>query len=223
MATTSPIVRSGPNPWYIAVVAGMASYLDAATIVSTGNALVMYQKPLGVTGNQIGIISAALTLGIAVGAAVGGRLGDRFGRKPVFSVTMIGIVIAMLCNVFAPGFGFLLAGAIIGGVCTGADLPVSIATIAEAGNDSNRGKLVSFSQVLWMMGIIVPLALTSVIGDMGRLGGQIIFGTVAVIAADRAGGPAGAAGVPGLAAGPRRTRPRRSTPSGPSTSASVTC
>ncbi len=98
---------------------------DAATIVSTGNALVMYQEPLGITGNQIGIISAALTLGIAVGAAVGGRLGDRFGRKPVFSVTMIGIVIAMACNVFAPGFAFLLVGAILGGLCTGADLPVS--------------------------------------------------------------------------------------------------
>ena len=182
MSTTSPTVRSGPNPWYIAAVAGMASYLDAATIVSTGNALVMYQEPLGITGNQIGIISAALTLGIAVGASVGGRLGDRFGRKPVFSVTMIGIAIAMACNVFAPGFGVLLAGAIIGGLCTGADLPVSIATIAEAGDATNRGKLVSFSQVLWMLGIIVPLALTSVIGDWGRLGGQIIFAAVGVIA-----------------------------------------
>src|SRR3954465_13067037 len=106
MSTTSPTARTGPNPWFIATVAGMASYLDAATIVSTGNALVMYQEPLGITGNQIGIISASLTLGIAGGATVGGRLGGRFGRKPVFSVTMIGIVIAMVCNVLAPGFGF---------------------------------------------------------------------------------------------------------------------
>ncbi len=147
-----------------------------------------------------------MTLGIAVGAAVGGRLGDRFGRKPVFSVTMIGIVIAMACNIFAPGFGFLLAGAIIGGLCTGADLPVSIATIAEAGDDTNRGKLVSFSQVLWMLGIIVPLALTSVIGDWGRLGGQIIFASVGVIAADRPGPPSRAAGIGRLAAGPRGAR-----------------
>ena len=182
MSTTSPTARTGPNPWFIAVVAGMASYLDAASIVSTGNALVIYQKPLGLTGNEIGIISSALTLGIAVGAAVGGRLGDRFGRKPVFSVTMIGIVIAMACNVFATGFPLLLVGAILAGLATGADLPVSIATIAEAGNDSNRGKLVSFSQVLWMLGIIVPLALTSVIGDMGHVGGQIIFASVGLVA-----------------------------------------
>lgn len=173
---------AGPKPWYVAVVAGMASYLDAATIVSSGNALVIYQKPLGLTGDQIGVLAFALTMGIAVGAATGGRLGDRFGRKPVFSVTMIGIVIAMAFNVFASGFSMLLVGAILGGLCTGADLPVSISTISEAASDSNRGKLVSFSQVLWTMGIIVPLALVSVIGDTGRIGGQIIFATVGVVA-----------------------------------------
>lgn len=180
--STPESIRVGQKPWFIAVVAGMASYLDAATIVSSGNALVMYQEPLGLTGDQIGILSAALTLGIAVGAVVGGRLGDRFGRKPVFSVTMAAIAVAMACNVFAPGFELLLVGAIIGGLATGADLPVSIATVAEAASDENRGKLVSFSQVLWMLGIIGPLALVSVIGDLGRLGGQIIFAHVGVIA-----------------------------------------
>ena len=59
------------------------------------------------------------------------------------------------------------------GLASGADLPVTIATVSEAGDDSNRGKLVSFSQVLWTMGIIVPLALTAVLGDMGRTGGRI--------------------------------------------------
>src|SRR5215204_6021916 len=123
--SSGPIeARTGPNPWYIAVIAGMASYLDAATIVSSGNALVMYQKPLGLTGDQIGVLAFSLTLGIAIGAVTGGRLGDRFGRKPVFSVTMIGIAVAMACNVFAGGFPLLLVGAILGGLATGADLPV---------------------------------------------------------------------------------------------------
>jgi len=181
--TSGPLTtRTGPNPWYIAVIAGMASYLDAATIVSSGNALVMYQEPLAISGDQIGVLSFSLTLGIAIGAVTGGRLGDRFGRKPVFSVTMIGIVIAMACNTFATGFPMLLVGAILGGLSTGADLPVSIATISEAGNDSNRGKLVSFSQVLWTMGIVVPLALTAIIGGMGHTGGQIIFASVGVVA-----------------------------------------
>ena len=82
---------AGPKPWYIAVIAGMASYLDAATIVSVRQRPGMYPEPLGLSGDQIGVLAFALTLGIAIGAAAGGRLGDQFGRKPVFSVTMIGI------------------------------------------------------------------------------------------------------------------------------------
>lgn len=182
MSTGHLASRTAPRPWWIAVVAGMASYLDAATIVSSGSALVMYQEPLGLTGDQIGVLAFSLTLGIAIGAVTGGRLGDRFGRKPVFSVTMIGIVVAMACNTFAAGFPMLLIGAVLGGLATGADLPVSIATISEAGTDENRGKLVSFSQVLWTVGIVVPLALTSVIGDLGRTGGQILFASVGAVA-----------------------------------------
>jgi inositol transporter-like SP family MFS transporter len=182
MSTAPATARKGRNVWYIAVVTGMASYLDASTIVSSGNALVMYQKPLGISGDEIGVLSFALTLGIAIGAAVGGRLGDRFGRKPVFSVTMAIIAIAMACNVFATGYPLLLVGASLAGLATGADLPVSIATIAEAADDNNRGKLVGFSQVLWTIGIIAPLALVSTVVHSSHLGGQILFAQVGVIA-----------------------------------------
>lgn len=69
------------NPWYIGTVSGMASYIDSAAIVSSGTALVIYSKTIGVTAGQIGIFSGVLTLCIALGAFFGGRLGDMFGRK----------------------------------------------------------------------------------------------------------------------------------------------
>lgn len=180
---TSPTVPAGSTrPWYTATVSGLASYLDSATIVSSGAALVMYQEPLGITDAQIGVLSFTLTMGIAVGALVGGRLGDRFGRKPVFSVTMALIIIAMSINVFAGGFAALALAAALAGFATGADLPVSIATVAEAGTDENRGKLVGFSQVLWMLGVVVTLTIQSTTGDLGHLSGQILFGHVLVVA-----------------------------------------
>lgn len=166
----------------MAIVAGMASFLGAATIVATGNALVMYQESLGVTGDQIGLLSAVLALGIAFGAALGGRLGDRFGRKPVVALTALAVTGAMVCNALSAGFGLLLAGAVLGGLGSGALLPVSLADIAEAADDENRGKLVGFTQSWWMLGIIIPLALTAVFGGLGRTGGQILFGVVGVVA-----------------------------------------
>jgi len=174
--------RTPPSPWWVAIICGMASYIDAAAIVSSGTALVLYQHTLGVTEGQIGILSAALTLSIAVGAFTGGTLGDRYGRRTVFLCTMAMIVLGALLLVLAPGFAALLLGMVLMGLGTGADLPVSLASISEAASDHHRGKLVGFSQILWFGGIIGANAFGIVAGDLGRLGGQIMFAHVGIMA-----------------------------------------
>ncbi|GAA5086345.1 inositol transporter-like SP family MFS transporter [Thermocatellispora tengchongensis] len=171
-----------PNPWWVGVVAGMASYIDAAAIVGSGTALVLYQQAIGVTPTEIGVLSAALTLCIAVGALIGGRLGDAFGRRSVFIVTMAMIVVGAALLVLSGGFIGLLTGTILVGLGSGADLPVSLATISEAATDGNRGKLISFSQILWFAGIAATIALSAAVGDLGYLGGQILFGHAGVVA-----------------------------------------
>ncbi|HED1310059.1 TPA: MFS transporter, partial [Kluyvera ascorbata] len=127
-----------PGPWYIGVVSGMASYIDSAAIVSNGTALVIYQKTIGITALEIGILSGLLTLCIAAGAFCGGRLGDRIGRRNVFIITMAMIVLGTLALAFGLSFHFLLLGTLLVGLATGADLPVSLATISEAASDDNR-------------------------------------------------------------------------------------
>lgn len=174
--------RRGPNPWWVATVSGMASYVDAAVIVGTGIALVLYQQSVGVTPDQIGILSGALTLSIAAGALVGGGLGDRFGRRSVFMVTMAMIAIGASLLVFSVEFPLLLAGIILAGLGTGADLPVSLATIAEAATDKRRGAQIGLSAVLWTVGVLVPVTLAIFIGGWGHAGGQILFGQVGVVA-----------------------------------------
>ncbi|GAA1489798.1 MFS transporter [Brachybacterium sacelli] len=174
--------KAPPSPWWVAIVCGMASYIDAAAIVSSGTALVLYQQTLGVTGGQIGILSAALTLSIAIGALTGGRLGDRFGRRKVFIVTMAMVVIGCMLLVLAPGFAGLFAGTVLLGLGSGADLPVSLSTISEAASSTNRGKLLGFSQIFWFGGILATNALSAIIGGLGQLGGQILFGHVGIVA-----------------------------------------
>lgn len=182
MSTTSTSVRRAPNPWWVGIVSGMASYVDAAAIVSTGIALVIYQHALGITAGQIGVLSGALTLGIAIGAIVGGRLGDRLGRRSVFMATMAMIVIGSALLVFSAAFPVLFLGIALVGLGTGADLPVSLATIAECATDKNRGALVGLSNILWLAGILATMAISSIAGGWGHLGGQLLFGHVGVIA-----------------------------------------
>jgi inositol transporter-like SP family MFS transporter len=174
--------RKAPNPWWVAVVCGMASYIDAATIVATGIALVIYQQTIGVTPTEIGIMSGSLTLCIAIGAVFGGRLGDRFGRRAVFLVTMALVAVGIAFLVFSTAFPLLLTGVILAGLGTGADLPVSLSTISEAATDRNRGALIGLSNILWSVGILVPVALSIFAGGWGRFGGQVLFAQIGVVA-----------------------------------------
>lgn len=171
-----------PRPWYVALVAGMASYIDSAAIIGLGTTLVIYQTALGLTGPQIGFLSGTLTICIAIGALFGGRLGDKYGRKAVFSVTMVLIALGALFVIFSTAVPFIAFGVVLIGLGTGADLPVSLATIAEDSPTGTSGKYVSFSNVLWLIGIVVTQLLAVVVGDMGRVGGQILIGHFGLVA-----------------------------------------
>ena len=169
------------NPWWVAVVSGMASYIDSCAIISSGTALVIYQTTFGLSNTEFGLISAALTFCIAIGSILGGSMGDRFGRKPVFSVTMAMLILGAVIMVFATTFPVLLAGEILMGIGVGADLPVSLATIAEEAPDDKRGKMLLFSDILWVVGIVVAQGIGALVGDWGYAGGQIMFAQLAVV------------------------------------------
>ena len=174
--------KKNVNPWWITIVCGMASYIDACAIIGSGIALVIYQHSIGITSEQISILSSALILCIAFGALIGGRLGDRYGRRSVFIVTMVMILAGSAMLTLMSLFDWLLFGTILVGLGAGADLPVSLASIAEVATNENRGKLLGFSQIMWILGILGALLCASVVGDLGRTGGQIMYGQVGVIA-----------------------------------------
>src|SRR3954464_7630512 len=95
------------SAWRVAILAGMASYLDAGSIITSGGALVLYKEHFGLTLSQIGQLSAILTFLFAIGALTGGRLGDRFGRRRVFTTTMTGLAIGAALLVFATNLGMV--------------------------------------------------------------------------------------------------------------------
>jgi MFS transporter, SP family, inositol transporter len=177
---TTPALTA--RDWTRSTVAGMASYLDAAAIVSTGTALVLFQDDLGLDTLQIGVLSSLLTLSIAAGALTGGRLGDRFGRRTVFSLTMVLLALGAGLLAAAAGPIMLYLGVVLIGYASGADLPVSLALIAEEAPPGQAGKLVGLSQVLWFGGMIATQLLSIVVGDLGSIGGRVLYAHVAVVA-----------------------------------------
>ena len=171
-----------PGHWKTAVLGGFASYIDSAVIVAGGTAWVLYQDVMKLSSWDIGALSAILTFALAIGAAVGGRLGDRFGRKRVFSIDLLVLAFGLLVLMLAPSAAFLYAGVVIAGLAIGADIPVSLALIAEEAPPDQRSRLVAFSQVLWLLGIVSSLVLSFLVSDLGALGARILFAHVFVVA-----------------------------------------
>lgn len=168
--------------WRVALLAGMASYLDAGAIVTNGSALVLYKSQFGLDADQIGRLSALLTFLFAIGALLGGRLGDRYGRRQVFTATLVGLAGGIALMAFAPDVATLYLATALVGFCIGADLPVSMAMIAEEAPPGAKGRLIAFSHVLWMAAIIVVLLCQSLVGHLGALGGRLMWCHLLVVA-----------------------------------------
>jgi len=178
-ATIAP--RIEVRHWRLAVIAGMASYLDSALIVSTGLALAIWQRHYGLDTLTLGMISGTLTLGIAVGALFGGRIADVFGRRRVFNIDVFLYVIGVVLIAVAPNTAWITAGVAVAGLAAGADLPTSVAVVADLAPRGTQGRLVAFTQVMWSVGIGAATGLGFAVSTMGVTGTRLLFVHLAVI------------------------------------------
>ncbi|PPS68452.1 MULTISPECIES: MFS transporter [Streptomyces] len=179
MAGTRPI----PRPlWKAAALSGMASYLDAGLIVSISVNLAVYRDSYDMGVWMAGAISAIVTGCIAVGSLVGGRLADLFGRRRVYNWDIFCFAIGALVITFAPDDITLLAGVLVAGLAAGADLPTSLAVVSDAAPSWARGRLVAFTQVMWMLGITVAIFLGFALSTTGMTGARLITGQLALAA-----------------------------------------
>jgi inositol transporter-like SP family MFS transporter len=163
--------------WKWSVLAGMASYLDAGSIVALSAGLALFQTYLGLSSGAVGALAAIgpNALGCALGAFVGGRLGDRLGRKRIYKYDLLVYAVGILCIAAAFNAPMLFLGTFVVGVAVGADVPTSLALVGEFSPSKARGKLLGFTQVAWYTGPVVVLVLALVLSPLGLVGIRIVF------------------------------------------------
>ncbi|MGO1768986.1 MAG: MFS transporter [Microbacterium sp.] len=174
--------RPDRRHWLLAVSAGMASYLDAAIIVSLGVGLVLIEQHFELNTWEVGALSSCLTFAIAIGALFGGRIADRFGRMRVFTIYILIYAVGMALMASAVDQIMLFVGVIVAGAAAGADLPTSVAVVSERAPSRAQGRLVVVTQVMWAAGIPVTQGLAFLLADLEMMGIRIIFGQLAVVA-----------------------------------------
>ncbi|GLZ46291.1 MFS transporter [Actinomycetospora sp. NBRC 106375] len=191
--STTPDAAAGPprdddtisrQQWKWTGLAGMASYLDAGSIVALASGLTVFQDEFGLSDTGVGVLAAIgpNAIGCAVGAFVGGRLGDRLGRKRIYQWDLLVYAFGIALIALAVHPAMLFVGTVIVGVAVGADVPTSLALVGEFAPDRARGRLLGLTQVAWYVGPVVVLLLALVLDPLGVLGTRLVFASLFVVA-----------------------------------------
>jgi inositol transporter-like SP family MFS transporter len=172
------------NDWKNTILAGLANYIDAGSIVAGAGALALWMEAYKMSPSLVGLIAAlgpnAITAGL--GALIGGRLCDLFGRKRIYQYDMLFYAFGMLWLVFAVNVWMIVIGFFLVGLAVGADIPASWSLIAENAPKGGRGKHSGVAQLLWYLGPVVVLLMLLALTPLGLLGARIVFGHLAVLA-----------------------------------------
>lgn len=176
--------RRKGGPWRDTVLAGLANYIDAGSIVAGSAALALWKAQYHLSDSFIGLIAAfsANAISAGVGALIGGRLCDRYGRKKIYQFDMLFYAFGMLWLVFAAAPWMIVVGFLLVGLAVGADIPASWSLIAELAPDHERGKHSGVAQILWYLGPAVVLTAFLVLEPLGVLGARLVFAHLAVLA-----------------------------------------
>lgn len=173
-----------PGAWRNTILAGLANYIDAGSIVAGSAALALWATEYNLSDSFIGILGAfsANAISAGIGALIGGRLCDMFGRKRIYQYDMLFYAFGMLWLVFASEPWMIVVGFVLVGLAVGADIPASWSLIAEMAPTGARAKHSGVAQMLWYLGPVVVLVMFMVLTPLGLLGAQIVFAHLAILA-----------------------------------------
>ncbi len=169
--------------WRTTILAALASYIDAGSIVAGAAGLALWAQEFGLSSSTIGLIGAFSSNAISagVGALIGGWLCDRYGRKRIYQWDLLLYAFGAAWIVFATEPWTLICGYAIVGLAVGADVPASWTLIAETAPASRRGRHSGTAQLFWGVGPVVVLVLAVILADLGLLGIRIIFAHLLVV------------------------------------------
>ncbi|MDE2339507.1 MAG: MFS transporter [Alphaproteobacteria bacterium] len=170
--------------WRNTILAGLANYIDAGSIVSGSVALALWKESYHLSDSFIGLIGAfsANAISAGIGALIGGRLCDKYGRKKIYQFDMLFYAFGMMFLIFAAAPWMIIVGFLLVGLAVGADIPASWSLIAEQAPDQQRGAHSGVAQMLWYLGPVAVLVAAYYLKPFGISGVRWLFIHLAVLA-----------------------------------------
>ncbi|MGP0224051.1 MFS transporter [Paenarthrobacter sp. NCHU4564] len=152
------LIDDGPLTRYhrrlIAACSG-GPFLDGYLLSIVGVALTGASAELGLDSVELGLAGAASLVGLFLGSLVLGPITDRIGRKMMYTVDLLAMVIASAaCLFISDGFQLILLRLVVG-LAVGADYPIATALLTEWMPKKRRGAIIGWLSTIWLVGAIV--------------------------------------------------------------------
>jgi MFS transporter, PHS family, inorganic phosphate transporter len=147
------------------LVSGMGFFTDAYDLFVIGVASTLITKEWNLSSGRLALLNSTMLLAAFLGALVFGRFADVSGRKRVYWLVAVIMVVAALGSALSPSYWVLIAFRFLLGFGVGGDYPVSAVLMAEYANRKDRGKLVGMVFGTQALGLIVgPLVALALLG-----------------------------------------------------------
>jgi MFS family permease len=166
--------------------AAMGFFTSAYDLFIIGTALVLIKDEWHLSAQQVGLIGSISLMATFVGAFIFGNLADRLGRKSVYGIEAMLMVLGALMSAFSFNVSFLLLSRFILGLGIGGDYPLSAVIMSEYANTNTRGRMVTLVFSAQALGLIAGpmVALTLLAAGVDKdLAWRIMLGLGALPAA----------------------------------------
>jgi len=158
MSSRSPIGNRGLVVLFLAIFVVMMGFGIVLPVLQ------FYARNVGATPLQIGLLATSYAFMQFLFSPVWGGLSDRVGRKPIFSIGLIGYAVSFVIFGLSHQVWQLFAARILGGILSAATLPTAMAYIGDTTSEERRGG------GMGMLGAAMGLGFTIGPGIGGLLG-----------------------------------------------------
>jgi MFS transporter, PHS family, inorganic phosphate transporter len=147
------------------LVSGMGFFTDAYDLFVIGIAATLIKQQWQLSSDRLALLNAAMLGAAVLGALVFGRIADLVGRKRVYWLVAVIMVVGALGSALSPSYWVLIAFRFVLGFGVGGDYPVSAVLMSEYANREDRGRLVGMVFSTQALGLIVgPLIALALLG-----------------------------------------------------------
>jgi MFS transporter, PHS family, inorganic phosphate transporter len=168
------------------LVSGMGFFTDAYDLFVIGIASTLITLQWNLSADKLALLNSTMLGAAFLGAFLFGRIADVVGRKRVYWLVAVIMVVAALGSAFSPTYWVLIGFRFLLGLGVGGDYPVSAVMTTEYANRNDRGRLVGLVFSTQALGLVIgPLIALSLLGaGVGNgMAWRILLGLGAIPAA----------------------------------------